>query len=236
MSGKLRLKGSSLGLEPSAARMLLAAINEHEAELARVARLLHDDISQVLSAVGLQLDVLRMDFRDEAPGIDERATEIQKMLEQTIAQLRDLSNELNPSIVERAGLHFALDQLVGKVRMSFPGTLRLHFEPAILVPTAIAMALYKIAECALDNAAARAGCSLIEIQLKRSRGEFVLEIHDNGDCAAASDSEAQPLGWMLMEHYASNSHLVLTTNSSPGKGTTVRASHPFTAAVPEGNS
>jgi len=58
-------------------------------------------VSQVLSAVGLQLDAMRMDFRAEAPGIEERAAEIQNMLEQVIEQLRDISNELNPSVVER---------------------------------------------------------------------------------------------------------------------------------------
>jgi len=66
-----------------------------KAVLARVARLLHDDVSQVLSAVGLQLDAMRMDFREQTPGIDERAAEIQCMLEQAIEQLRDISNELN---------------------------------------------------------------------------------------------------------------------------------------------
>ncbi len=96
-------------------------MNEHEAVLSRVSRLLHDDVSQVLSAVGLQLDAMRMDFRDQAPGVDSRATEIQELLEQAIEQLRDITNELNPSIVERAGLQFALDRLIGKARAGFIG-------------------------------------------------------------------------------------------------------------------
>ena len=86
--------------QPVLAQKLFAAINEHEAVLARVSRLLHDDVSQILSAVGLQLDAMRMDFREQAPGFDSRAAEIQELLEQAIEQLRDISNELNPSIVE----------------------------------------------------------------------------------------------------------------------------------------
>src|ERR1700724_3368893 len=93
---------------PLLAQMLVTAINEHEAALARVSKLLHDDVSQVLSAVGLQLDAMRMEFSNQAPDIDRRATEIQALLEQAIEQLRDVSNELNPSIVERAGLQFTL--------------------------------------------------------------------------------------------------------------------------------
>src|ERR1700724_3375145 len=152
--------------QPALAQMLFAAVSEHEAALGRVSRLLHDDVSQVLSAVGLQLDAMRMDFRAEAPGIEERAAEIQNMLEQAIEQLRDISNELNPSIVERAGLQFAMDRLAGKIRKNFNGSLRLQFDPAARIPTAIATTFYKIAEGAVENALARPGCSLIEIKLK----------------------------------------------------------------------
>ena len=69
------MKGKGVAApQPALAQMLFAAINEHEAALGRVSRLLHDDVSQVLSAVGLQLDAMRMDFRAEAPGIEERAS------------------------------------------------------------------------------------------------------------------------------------------------------------------
>src|SRR6202163_2120022 len=151
---------------PLLAQMLFTAINEHEAALARVSKLLHDDVSQVLSAVGLHLDAMRMEFSNQAPDIDRRASEIQALLEQAIEQLRDISNELNPSIVERAGLQFALDRLVGKARAGFGGTLRLHFDGSLRVPTILAKAFYKITECALDIAKATPGCTLIDIHVK----------------------------------------------------------------------
>jgi signal transduction histidine kinase len=212
--------------QPALAQMLFAAINEHEAALGRVSRLLHDDVSQVLSAVGLQLDAMRMDFRAEAPGIEERAVEIQNMLEQVIEQLRDISNELNPSVVERAGLQFALDSLAGKVRNNFSGALRLHFDSAIHVPTAIAKTFYKIAECAVDNALARPKCNMIEIQVKRAHGECVLEVHDNG-YLDVTDSITVSLGQMLMDYYASKSEVSLKMKGSPETGTVVRASYPL---------
>src|SRR5579863_3732164 len=176
MSDKHRNKRASQASQPALAQMLFAALTEHEAVLSRVSRLLHDDVSQVLSAVGLQLDAMRMDFRDQAPGVDGRAVEIQELLEQAIEQLRDITNELNPSIVERAGLQFALDRLIGKVRAGFSGTLRLHFDASLRVPTILAKAFYKITECALDMAKSTPGCSLIDIHVKRAQGEYVLEI------------------------------------------------------------
>jgi signal transduction histidine kinase len=211
--------------------MLFAAMNEHEAVLSRVSRLLHDDVSQVLSAVGLQLDAMRMDFREQAPGVDGRATEIQELLEQAIEQLRDITNELNPSIVERAGLQFALDRLIGKVRAGFSGTLRLHFDASVRVPTILAKAFYKITECVLDLARATPGCSLIDVHVKRAQGEYVLEISDN---APLDDAAAAPLAQLLMDYYASKNHVTLRTERLPGKGSVIRASFPLPAVAMDG--
>jgi signal transduction histidine kinase len=235
MSDKRPTKDKSLASAstPALAQMLFAAINEHEAILARVSRLLHDDVSQILSAVGLQLDAMRMDFREQAPGVDGRAAEIQELLEHAIEQLRDISNELNPSIVERAGLQFALDRLAGKMRANFAGTLRLHFDATLRVPTILAKTFYKLTECALETAVAAPTCSLIDIYVKRSQGEYVLEVTDNG-VADGVNSDSEPLTRLLLEYYASKNHVALKIQRTPGKGSLIRASFPLPAATLEG--
>jgi signal transduction histidine kinase len=174
-----------------------------------------------------------MDFSQHAPGIDSRATEIQELLEQAIEQLRDITNELNPSIVERAGLQFALDRLIGKARVGFAGTLRLHFTPSAHVPTILAKAFYKIADCALDIAKATPECSLIDIHVKRAQGEYVLEISDN---AKVDGSGPAPLKQMLMDYYASKNHVTLKIERMPGKGSVLRASFPLPAVATESGS
>lgn len=232
MSGKQRIKGALPASQPALAQMLFAAVQDRDAALSGVARLLHDDVSQVLSAVGLQLDALRMDFRDQTTGIDDRVAEIQTMLEQVIEQLRDISNELNPSIVERAGLQFALDRLAGKVRKTFAGTLRLHFDPDARVPTTIATTFYKIAECAVENAIAQPNCSLVEIYLKRAPGEFVLEIRDNA-ATDQTDQAAVPLSRLLLDYYASQGEVVLDMEAVPDGCNVVRVSHPLLDSMPE---
>jgi signal transduction histidine kinase len=214
---------------PVLAQMLFTANSEHEAALARVSKLLHDDVSQVLSAVGLQLDALRMEFSSQAPGIEPRAAEIQTLLEHAIEQLRDISNELNPSIVDRAGLQFAVDRLMGKARENFSGTIRLHFDPAARIPSAVAKTFYKICECAVHNAVGRLKCSLIDIQVRRSRGEFVLEISDNGRVEETSSRDL-PLSQLLMDYYAAQAFL--TIHRSPEKGTVVRATYPIQESLP----
>lgn len=218
--------------QPALAQMLFAAMNEHEAVLARVSRLLHDDVSQILSAVGLQLDAMRMDFREQAPGMEQRAVEIQELLEQAIEQLRDITNELNPSIVERAGLQFALDRLIGKARAGFAGTVRLHFDTSLRVPTVLAKTFYKITDCALDIAKANRECSLIDIHVKRAQREYVLEISDNGTVDQFGEA---PLGQLLMDYYASKNHVMLKTERVPGRGSIVVASFPLPATADGGS-
>lgn len=210
--------------EPALAEMLFAALNDHEATLGRVSRFLHDDVSQVLSAAGLQLDALRMDFDQSAPGVGLRVAEIQSMLEQAIDRLRDISNELNPSIAERAGLHFALEQLTGKARDTFGGSIRLHFDSTLRVPPPQAKTFYKIAEQSLLTALARPGCSLVDIQFKLAHGRLVLEIADNGEFVAPQ-GPAKTFGMLLIEHLAALSDFQLSAGS-PGEGNILRVSCP----------
>lgn len=207
------------------ARVLASVINGHQQEGARVARLLHDDISQTLSAVGLHLDLLRMDVEAECPETARRISEAQKMLERTVEQVRALSYELNPEIVERAGLQVALERLVGRYREIVRQPIRLLYDSSVRVPSQVAAGMYKIAECALDNAARHSGARHIEIYVRQARrGAVTLEVRDDG---AGFDSEAvgleaPGLGLLLMKCYAEQGDLGLEVKSRHGEGTIVK--------------
>jgi len=211
------------------AQKLVALINERERELTRVSRVLHDKVGQVLSALGLQLDVMRMDFQDQAPGIGERTAEMQQMLEEVIGELRGLSYELNPSVVERAGLPFALNRLIGRFRESYRGTLRLFVDSAARVSERSAATFYKLAEFALDNVVQHSESTYAEVLVRQVRDRFVLEVRDNGrgfDVAGTIDNVQGGLGLLLMKYYASLEGMRLTIHSLAGKGTIVKASCP----------
>src|SRR5271154_309318 len=122
------------------ARMLVAAVDDRETDMTRISGVLHDHVSQVLSAAGLQLGLLRLDFQDRAPEIEQRTNEIQQLLESVIDELRDLSYELNPSIVERTGLQTALDRLAGRIRKGHKTAFRLHYESGLRVPVPVSTA------------------------------------------------------------------------------------------------
>ena len=213
-------------------RMVVSTINAREVESNRVSRLLHDEVGQVLTAVGLLLDVLKLDFSEQVPEITERIREIQKMLDVAVEQVRALSYELNPSVVERAGLQSALDRLVGRFRGQFAGSIRYLYDSSVRVPLPVGNAWYKIAELALKNAIQHSESSRIEVHVRRTQKNVMIEVRDNGKGFSLVDAKVNPqgLGLLLIEHYASLSPIVVDIRSAPGKGSTVRSTYQPEAA------
>jgi signal transduction histidine kinase len=208
-------------------RMIVSTINAREVESNRVSRILHDEVGQVLSAVGLLLDVMKLDFRGQVPEITDRVSEIQKMLDHAVKQVRSLSYDLNPSVVERAGLQMALDRLAGRYREKFAGSLRYLYDSSVRGPLAVGNAWYKIAELALDNALTHAEASRVEIHVRRAQKNAMIEIKDNGKGFSVEQAKVDPkgLGLLLIEHYASMAPIAVDVKSGPGKGTTVRSKY-----------
>lgn len=204
--------------------LLVSMMTAREQDGAKVSRLLHDEVGQVLSAIGLQLDLLRMDLQENVQAGVKRISEIQRILELAVVQVRDLSYELNPAIVERAGLQFALDRLVGRYRKDFRGALRLLFDAAVRVPIEPATAMYKICEQALDNAVEHAAPTQIEVFVRPSRQAVALEVRDNGKGFSPEEAEeSKGLGLHIMRYHAARGDLLFSVTSAPEKGTIVRA-------------
>jgi two-component system NarL family sensor kinase len=208
--------------------MLFRIVRERDAERRRFARLLHDEVGQVLSAVGLHLDVLRLDLQDRAPEIVDRTAEIQRILEGAMRQVRGMSYELCPEPVERAGLCVALLHLADRARPSFPGALKADCPRSLDLPPAVALAMFRIAAQALDNAVRHSGAASIRVAVKKRRRGTTLEVRDNGRGLDPARARRRPagLGLLLMEAYARDAGLTLTITSAPGSDTIVRADYP----------
>lgn len=226
---------TKLTRHPDAFRELaLRALEVHTRERTRISRFLHDEVAQFLSGAGLQLDILRMDMQERVPEIAGRTAEIQAILEEIVVRIRDLSEELNPVSVERAGLHPALDHLVGRARKQFSGTVRLLYDSSARVPSPVGEAMHRIAEQAVENSILYSGASQIEVVFKTSRRGQILEVRDDG-CGFNVDAvwkQPHGLGMLVMDHFASQAGLSLEILSD-SRGTIVRAILPASAAVKE---
>jgi signal transduction histidine kinase len=206
---------------------ILGALEAQEFERRVAARFLHDKIGQNLTAIGLQLDLVRMDLQPAAKGAAERISEVQKLLGDVMEEVRRYSYDLNPSMVERAGLRTALDRLATSLRERFKGTVRVNADPTLRIETALALALYNIARAAVENAAQHAGCSVIEIAVKSTNAGPCVEVRDNGKGFDPADVAARRgLGLLMMEHHAAQAGLELTFQSVGRNGAVVRAAFP----------
>ncbi len=215
------MQAETLTEQLTATQNLIAHIHNREMDAARIARILHDQVGQVLSAVGLQLAVLRMDFAEKAPELGPRTSEIQDMLEQAMSQVREVSYELNPNIVERTGIAYALDRLVGRYRQAMTASMRANVPPGVHIKSPLANAFYRVADLALDNVSRHSGASQVEVSLKNGSQGPSLEVRDNG---SGFDPEAPSsgLGIQLMKHHAYQAGGIFVVQSFPGKGTIVK--------------
>jgi signal transduction histidine kinase len=204
---------------------VLGALKAQEFERTMLSKFLHDSVGQNLTALGLQLDLIRMDLESISPDTCGRISEIQKLLETMMEQVREYSYELNPSTVERAGLRSALDRLVTRIRERFTGSVRLNVDPSLKIDPKLASALYQIAQEAVENAVQHSSCSMIEIAVKSTRTAPILEVRDNGRGFDPGDvaGGCRGLGLLSMEHYAAQAGLDLTITSNRSSGTSVRA-------------
>lgn len=114
-------------------------------------RVLHDDVGPLLSAAGLRLHLLRMDFSEAA----ERVREVMELLDDAMERVRALSQTLNPSPVYRTGLKNALATLIESYRQTFAGQLRFTFTASARVQVETAAAIYDAAAAALAAAVER---------------------------------------------------------------------------------
>jgi len=205
---------------------VLGSLRAREFERNTMAKFLHDRVGQNLSATGLHLDLLRMDLETVSPESGARIGEIQQLLESMMEEVREFSYELNPAMVERAGLRTALDRLIGKVRGRYTGAVRLIFDPSIKIAPQYASAMYQIAQEAVSNALQHSGCSLIEIAVKSSRTGPSLEVRDNGCGFDPADvlGGRRGLGLLTMEHFAAQAGLDIVVESHRDQGTVVRVS------------
>jgi signal transduction histidine kinase len=238
IDGEIRFAGGSAreitpwsAAEQELRHTVLGALKAQEFERTMVSRFLHDSVGQNLTALGLQLDLIRMDLASVSPGTCLRVGEIQKLLEEMMESVREYSYELNPSTVERAGLRPALDRMAGRIRARFPGTLRVNVDPSLKLDPKLATALYQILQEGVENAVQHSGCSAIEIAVKSTRTGTVLEVRDNGRGFDPADlvSGRRGLGLLSMEHYAAQAGLELSITSTRETGTTVRAAMPEAA-------
>lgn len=203
----------------------LFTAQEHERQ--RVARELHDDISQRLSLLEIALEETR-----EIPSGEEerkRLESVRTEVHTLNTDVRQISHRLHPAILNDLGLSAALRALVKEFgeREGMPSTYLTHELPESWSPEA-ATAIYRIAQEALRNVAKHAGKTHVKLVLAGQEGKLQLRIMDFGlGFDQEQENHSPGLGLISMQERARLAGGQLNVESSLGHGTTVTITVPL---------
>jgi signal transduction histidine kinase len=225
---------SALQLEEDArARLLHQVISAQEDERMRIARELHDETGQSLSAIILGLEVAPDILKEGAPKTEAHLRDIQTIAQEMLQNIRRLIADLRPLLLDDLGLGPAI-AWYGERRLNPVGiTLRLVGDGLQRrLPRATETALFRIVQEAMTNIVRHAHASSVTVALTRQEGYLVLEIADDGcgfDPGAmdANHWEGKGLGLTGMRERATILGGQLHVQAVPGHGTTVTVNVPI---------
>ncbi len=178
----LALENATLYQELSAHRDRLRALSAgimraREEEARRIARELHDTAGQLLASVHLTLEEIG---RDLPPPHRERLPEIRGLLDRIEEELRHLSHELRPTILDDLGLVPALEWLIQGVSARTGLSITLEGSTAGRLSPLIETALYRIVQEALTNVTRHARATRVTVRLRREAARIHCMIQDDG--------------------------------------------------------
>jgi signal transduction histidine kinase len=211
-------------------------ISAGDQERAHIARELHDSTAQSLSALEM---LVATSARETPPGpLHERLGVMRGIVVEALTEVRTLSHNVHPRVLDDLGLVSALEFLARRTREGSGVAVRVSSDVTAAVPAAVASVLYRVAQEAVRNAVRHAGARDLHIALAANRREARLEVVDDGagfDVAAA-DAARAGMGLFLMRERLALIDGHLDVVSRPGRGTTVRATAPALSADGEGGT
>lgn len=200
-----------------------------ESERASIARELHDELGQLLTA--LRMDAVWLQKRLQASDTQaaERAGAVCALVDTTIEEVRSMAIRLRPGVLDDLGLVDALEWYTAEFERRAEIACIFKHDPFPSVDGAIATAAYRIAQEALTNVARHARATRAEVGLRRHHTALVLTVGDDGSGFAPRALDgAQMLGLAGMRERAGLVGGVLSVDSQPGRGTRVT----FTVPLP----
>jgi signal transduction histidine kinase len=193
------------------------------AERSRLARDLHDSVTQSLFAASLKAEALHRRWRPESPPALEALDDVRRLTRGALAEMRTLLLEMRPAALAQVPLPDLLRHLVdsSKTRTRTPISQRL--DDVGTQPAEVVVAMYRIAQEAMNNVVRHADAPQAWLTLAGHDATLELEVGDDGCGFDEHRVQAHQLGLRIMRERADAADLTLTIDSSPGAGTVVKA-------------
>jgi signal transduction histidine kinase len=209
------LRARLVELQASRARLVEAT----DAERRRIERDLHDGTQQRLVSIAMSLGLAEAKLPADPEHAKPIVAETRDALAVALAELRDLTQGIYPTILTERGLSAALDELCS--RSALTAHLRLFLDGRLPIP--VETAAYYVVSEALTNAAKHSQATEVRVAASCSGGTLTVEVADDG-AGGAGNGKGSGLRGLADRVEALDGRL--TVSSPPGQGTTLRAEFP----------
>jgi signal transduction histidine kinase len=196
-------------------------------ERQRLARELHDSVSQALYAIGLGAHTAREAIASDSEQALASIDYVLALAEAGLAEMRALIFELRPESLEIEGLVAALTKQVAVLRTRYKLNVEADLGEEPDLSMEMKHALYRIAQEALHNIVKHARASVVVLRLARQANEIILQVRDNGRGFDQAGHFPGHLGLRSMHERVSKMGGTLTIESVPGQGTCVGVRMPI---------
>jgi signal transduction histidine kinase len=190
-------------------------------ERQRLARDLHDAVSQTLFSSALIADVLPRIWEKNPDEGRRRLEELRQLTRGALAEMRALLLELRPAALERGELGDLLRQLSEAITGRARVPVTVNIEGHATLPAEVQVGLYRIAQEALNNVAKHAAAGSVSVELRSSDKEVRLTVSDDGRGYDPEDVSPEHLGLSIMGERAEAIGAELRVDSQPKRGTRV---------------
>lgn len=213
-------------------QLAVELLEAEEGERRRIARLLHDDLQQILAGAKLQLQTAAADMAGHAV-LDH----VDGLLKEAIAKSRRLSHELSPAVLHHSGLIAALEWLCGKMKKQFGLEIRLETEAAADIGHAtLNTFLFRSVQELLFNISKHAGVKKAHVRIAAENDRLAISVSDSGRGFDPESIHTGPdkggFGLLTIQERAAHIGGSLVIRSGPGQGSCFTLKVPLSLEVP----
>jgi two-component system, NarL family, sensor histidine kinase DegS len=211
------------------ARQVLLA---QEEERKQISRTLHDEISQTLAGINVKLATLSHEASINTQSFKTKIASAQRLVEKSVNIVHQFARELRPALLDDLGLiptlHAYMKVLTQQTGLQIRFTA---FSGVEKLSNAKRTAFYRVTQSALTNVAKHAKATLVIVSIQKNPDGICLEIKDDGKsfevARVMSAKRYTRLGLISMRERIEMFNGSFSVESTPGKGTTIRACIPF---------
>lgn len=200
-----------------------------EEERTRMAREIHDELGQSLTALKMDISWLNRRFFEENPAFKKKLASMEEIIDRTIQTVQKLSGELRPGILDDLGLAAAIEWQAEEFqnRTGIECEVSLSHEETVLTRDQ-STTMFRIFQETLTNVIRHARATKVVVWLGERKGSIVLEVSDNGRGITESEiNDPKSFGLIGMRERVEFIDGEVTIAGYPGKGTKITVTLPL---------